>query len=39
VTAADLQRVAQRYFVVEHKNVSVLLPAPAAAAAGATGSR
>ena len=34
VTAADLQRVAQRYFAVERKNVSILLPAePATAAA------
>jgi zinc protease len=33
VTAADVQRVAQRYFVVDEKNVSVLLPAPAPAAA------
>jgi zinc protease len=33
VTAADVQRVAQRYFAVERKNVSVLLPAPPTAAA------
>ena len=34
VTAADLQRVAQRYFAVDRKNVSILLPAePATAAA------
>ncbi len=42
VTAADVQRVAQRYFVFDHKNVSVLLPVPAAGGdtpAGAKGSR
>ncbi len=42
VTAADVQRVAQRYFVVDHRNVSVLLPVPAAGAdkpADAKGSR
>ncbi|HMB88183.1 MAG TPA: insulinase family protein, partial [Methylomirabilota bacterium] len=34
VTAADLQQVAQRYFLVDRKNISILLPAePAAAAA------
>jgi len=34
VTAADLQRVAQRYFPLDRKNVSILLPAePAPAAA------
>jgi len=34
VTAADLQRVAQRYFPLDRKNVSILLPAePATAAA------
>jgi zinc protease len=34
VTAADLQRVARRYFLVDRKNISILLPAePAAAAA------
>jgi zinc protease len=33
VTAADVQRVARQYFAVERRNVSVLLPAPPAAAA------
>jgi zinc protease len=34
VTAADLQQVARRYFLVDRKNISILLPAePAAAAA------
>ncbi|HEX5528036.1 MAG TPA: insulinase family protein, partial [Methylomirabilota bacterium] len=33
VTPADLQRVARLYFAVDRKNVSILLPAPAAPAA------
>jgi zinc protease len=32
VTPADLQRVARLYFAVDRKNVSILLPAPAAPA-------
>ena len=33
VTPADLQRVARLYFAVDRRNVSILLPAPAAPAA------